>query len=208
MNTIDTRGNSWMTGTNPRTRSPPCRLRVEPSPNQPYHIMEASLRSLSERSNSTLQSHATPYSSPSPAPSATRASSDSTVVNEDLPMAQTSVKNQRISRPFEIGQFSFAPATQTTVVTTTTTTTTSFPPLIIKAPKHLHDADPKLYPLAASPTPLSLKRFCFDIGGRPTVFREANDVPEAISSVRIFPVCYSHDMLQSRQICSLISLTT
>ncbi len=83
-----------------------------------------------------------------------------------------------------LGQFSFAPATQTTVVTTTTTTTTSFPPLVIKAPHHLHELDAKLYPLASSPTPKSIKRFCFDIGGKPTYFKEAENTRDALHGVR------------------------
>lgn len=83
-----------------------------------------------------------------------------------------------------LGQFSFAPATQTTVVTTTTTTTTSFPPLMMKAPHHLHELDPKLYPLASSPTPKSIKRFCFDVGGRPTYFNEAENTLDALKEVR------------------------
>ena len=82
-----------------------------------------------------------------------------------------------------LGQFSFAPATQTTVVTTTTTTTTSFPPLFLKAPTHLHEMDAKLYPLAASPTPQSLKRFCFDVGGRPAMFCEAEDTEDTLQIV-------------------------
>ena len=84
-----------------------------------------------------------------------------------------------------LGQFSFAPATKTTVVTTTTTTTTSFPPLVMKAPHHLHELDSKLYPLAASPTPRSIKRLCFDIGGRPTYFHEADDTSETLEDVRL-----------------------
>lgn len=82
------------------------------------------------------------------------------------------------------GQFTFAPATQTTVVTTTTTTTTSFPPLMIKAPHHLHELDSKLYPLASSPTPKSIKRFCFDLGGKPTYFNEAENASQALHGVR------------------------
>ena len=82
-----------------------------------------------------------------------------------------------------LGQFSLGPATQTTVVTTTTTTTTSFPPLLMKAPHHLHELDSKLYPLAASPTPRSIKRLCFDIEGRPTYFREADDAPKTLQEV-------------------------
>lgn len=84
-----------------------------------------------------------------------------------------------------LGQFSFAPATQTTVVTTTTTTTTSFPPLIMKAPHHLHELDSKLYPLAASPTPQSIKRLCFNVGGRPTYFQEADDTSETVQAVSL-----------------------
>lgn len=83
-----------------------------------------------------------------------------------------------------LGQFSFAPATQTTIVTTTTTTTTSFPPLLMKGPHHLRELDPKLYPLASSPTPLSIKRLCFDIGGRPAFFREADNALETFQEVR------------------------
>lgn len=82
-----------------------------------------------------------------------------------------------------VGQFSFAPATQTTIVTTTTTTTTSFPPLVMKAPRHLHELDPTLYPLAASPTPQSIKELCFEVGDRPTIFREAEDTLEAVNEV-------------------------
>lgn len=83
-----------------------------------------------------------------------------------------------------LGQFTFAPATQTTVVTTTTTTTTSFPPLMIKAPHHLHELDSTLYPLASSPTPKSIKRFCFDVGGKPTYFNEAENTLDALHGVR------------------------
>lgn len=89
-----------------------------------------------------------------------------------------------------LGQFSFAPATQTTVVTTTTTTTTSFPPLMMKAPHHLHELDSKLYPLAASPTPRSIKRLCFDVGGRPTYFREADNTLETLHEVRSYNAIY------------------
>ena len=84
-----------------------------------------------------------------------------------------------------LGQFSFAPAIQTTVVTTTTTTTTKFPPLVMKAPQHLHELDSKLYPLAASPTPRSIRKLCFDVGGRPTYFHEADDTSETLTEVRL-----------------------
>lgn len=84
-----------------------------------------------------------------------------------------------------IGQFSFAPATQTTVITTTTTTTTSFPPLMMKSPRNLHELDSKMYPLASSPTPNSIKRFCFDVGGKPTFFSEADDTRDTWEEVRL-----------------------
>lgn len=79
-----------------------------------------------------------------------------------------------------VGQFSFAPATQTTVVTTTTTTTTRFPPFVVRAPRRMQDLDPKLYPLASTPTPPSLRKICFDFGGKQTIFKEAEDATVAI----------------------------
>ncbi|KAF1991920.1 WD40 repeat-like protein [Aulographum hederae CBS 113979] len=83
--------------------------------------------------------------------------------------------------PFStLGQLSYAPATQTTVVTTTTTTTTSFPPMLFKPPRHLHDRDPKQYPLASSPTPQALKSFCFDVNGKPAWFREAEQPEQTL----------------------------
>ncbi|KAL8653203.1 MAG: hypothetical protein Q9210_002245 [Variospora velana] len=74
-----------------------------------------------------------------------------------------------------LGQFSFAPATQTTVVTTTTTTTTNFPPLVIKEPRNVRDLDPVQYPLANLRTPESLKSLHFIVGDQNAVFREADD---------------------------------
>jgi F-box and WD-40 domain protein CDC4 len=83
-----------------------------------------------------------------------------------------------------IGQFSFAPATRTTVVTTTTTTTTTFPPLVIKSPRATRDLDPKLYPLASSPTPSSLRNIKFELGGKSVVFNEPADTVVALKEVR------------------------
>jgi len=89
-----------------------------------------------------------------------------------------------------LGQFSFAPATQTTVVTTTTTTTTSFPPLVMKAPTHLYRLDPKLYPLAASPTPQALKKLSFEAGGRQTLFQEAENATQTLRTVRVMSLSH------------------
>ncbi|KAJ9219582.1 hypothetical protein DTO169C6_8043 [Paecilomyces variotii] len=74
-----------------------------------------------------------------------------------------------------LGQFSFAPATRTTVVTTTTTTTTNFPPLVMKPPRATRDLDPKLYPLASTPTPSSLRNIKFEMAGRSVIFKEPED---------------------------------
>ncbi|BAE57607.1 unnamed protein product [Aspergillus oryzae RIB40] len=83
-----------------------------------------------------------------------------------------------------VGQFSFAPATRTTVVTTTTTTTTTFPPLFIKPPRATRELDPKLYPLASSPTPSSLRNIKFEIGGHSVVFNEPDDTTSAVNELR------------------------
>ena len=82
-----------------------------------------------------------------------------------------------------LGQFSFAPATRTTVVTTTTTTTTDFPPLLVKPPRAIKDLDPKLFPLAAAPTPSSLRNFKFELDGRSVVFNEPEDATGALQEV-------------------------
>lgn len=83
-----------------------------------------------------------------------------------------------------MAQISFGPATQQTVTTVTTTTTVSLPPLIMKPPKDLHDRDPKQYPLAYSPTPSSIKKFCFDVNGRSTAFHEPEDPVETLQRHR------------------------
>ncbi|KAJ3303511.1 SCF ubiquitin ligase complex subunit cdc4, partial [Blyttiomyces sp. JEL0837] len=59
-----------------------------------------------------------------------------------------------------------------TVVTTTTTKITEFPPLVIKAPPRLRPLDAAHFPLANTPTPPALKKFCFDLNGVPTRFKE------------------------------------
>jgi F-box and WD-40 domain protein CDC4 len=88
-----------------------------------------------------------------------------------------------------LAQFSFAPATQTTVVTTTTTTTTKFPPIIMRAPRRIRDIDPKRFPLAATPTPPSLRKLCFNVAGKPSVFTEAEDANSALERVsNVFPL--------------------
>lgn len=83
-----------------------------------------------------------------------------------------------------LAQFSFAPATQTTVVTTTTTTTTRFPPLLMKPPSRSHQLDPKLFPLATTPTPDRLKNISFQVGGKATIFREAADSSIALEQLQ------------------------
>lgn len=87
-----------------------------------------------------------------------------------------------------LGQFSYAPAIQTTVVTTTTTTTTAFPPFAVPAPRGLQELDPEQYPLAFKPTPLIIRKLQFDVNGKSAYFEEAED-PE----LRVQEVSESHD---------------
>ena len=98
--------------------------------------------------------------------------------------AQAKASIQNMDTDFDtLCQLSYAPATQTTVVTTTTTTTTSFPPFAVKGPRNLSERDPKQYPLAAAPTPSSIKRFFFDVNGTPACFQEAEDSEVALQDV-------------------------
>lgn len=62
-------------------------------------------------------------------------------------------------------------------------------------PRNLNELDPKQYPLATLPTPQSLKRFCFDIEGRPTYFREADDPDQAVRDVSL--LCLISRMVKS-----------
>ncbi|KAL8953910.1 MAG: hypothetical protein Q9222_000284 [Ikaeria aurantiellina] len=80
-----------------------------------------------------------------------------------------------------LGQFSLAPATQTTVVTTTTTTTLDFPPLEIKAPRNMEQRDMVDYPLVGSRTPACLRGVEFKIGGQKVIFREADDSVDSVN---------------------------
>jgi hypothetical protein len=47
----------------------------------------------------------------------------------------------------------------------------------------MQELDLKQYPLAASPTPASLKNIHFEIGGKQTIFREAEDTTLALEHV-------------------------
>ncbi|KAJ3229448.1 SCF ubiquitin ligase complex subunit cdc4 [Chytriomyces hyalinus] len=70
--------------------------------------------------------------------------------------------------------FALAPhSITTTVVTTTTTQITEFPPLVLDPnPPIRTSLDVAHYPLANTPTPPALKKFCFDLNGVPTRFTE------------------------------------
>lgn len=104
---------------------------------------------------------------------------------QSLPETTSTVTRRHIVDPYTtLGQLSYAPATQTTIVTTTTTTTTTFPPLVMRPPRNLNELDPKLYPLAAAPTPQSLRNFSFDFGGRPVCFQEADNTAQTLQEVR------------------------
>ena len=127
--------------------------------------------------------------------SATSASISTSLPKRSLSAMSTRKENHKDDIPFKpteeiqsedvLGQFSYAPATQTTVVTTTTTTTTQFPPLRMKAPQYLNELDPKQYPLASSPTPQSIKELHFNVEGRPAIFQEMGDTVETLEKVCI-----------------------
>jgi F-box and WD-40 domain protein CDC4 len=110
---------------------------------------------------------------------------------ESIPEGRRGSKMQQFAA---LGHLKYAPATQTTVVTTTTTTTTSFPPLLLKAPRHLYDRDPKQYPLAASPTPEGIRNFSFDLNGRPVCFSETDDLEGPLLQVRLNYVPSRYDI--------------
>ncbi|KAJ3246080.1 SCF ubiquitin ligase complex subunit cdc4 [Chytriomyces hyalinus] len=78
------------------------------------------------------------------------------------------------SIPTRAASFALAPhSITTTVVTTTTTQITEFPPLVLDPnPPIRSHLDVALYPLANTPTPPALKKFCFDLNGVPTRFAE------------------------------------
>lgn len=102
--------------------------------------------------------------------------------------AYTSHDGAQIDSSSTLGQFSFAPATQTTVVTTTTTTTTKFPPFVMRAARSMQDLDPKVYPLAKTSTPAALRTIQFDLAGKPTLFREAADATVAFEQVSLLQI--------------------
>lgn len=107
-----------------------------------------------------------------------------------------------------VGQFSFAPTTRTTVVTTTTTTTTSFPPLIFRPPRAIQDLDARQYPLAASPTPASLRNLKFKVGDKSIVFNEPEDTVLAANEVRLLYVLRSVNayvvVVEGKERCSQV----
>jgi F-box and WD-40 domain protein CDC4 len=148
---------------------------MEDDPDPPSHTTSTSKRTTSV-SQKTTQNEAmnSSFASRFPPP-------------ESLPSEQS--KDRLVSTMAQfgadstLGQFSFAPATQTTVVTTTTTTTTRFPPFVMRAPRRMQDLDPKLYPLASTPTPSSLKRISFDLQGKQTIFKEAEDTTVAMEEL-------------------------
>ncbi len=47
----------------------------------------------------------------------------------------------------------------------------------------MQDLDPKLYPLASTPTPSSLRNISFDLGGKQTIFKEAEDTTVAMEEI-------------------------
>lgn len=154
---------------------------MEPPPHalqhlQPHRRSQMSHRSLTPQPNYEMASE-------SPTPSVRRHGERRQFQQSHRQTQQVVRQGQPLAPYSTVGQFSYAPTTQTTVVTTTTTTTTHFPVLRMGPPRNLNELDPKQYPLATLPTPQSLKRFCFDIEGRPTYFREADDPEQAVKDL-------------------------
>lgn len=97
--------------------------------------------------------------------------------------------------------FALAPMTTTTVVTTTTTTSTEYPPLFFNPPPIPANLDPKIFPLADTPTPPALKKFCFDLNGQPTFFRENQENEQTMGQVRIkYTYIYTHTYVRTTNI--------
>jgi F-box and WD-40 domain protein CDC4 len=53
----------------------------------------------------------------------------------------------------------------------------------MRAPRRMQELDPKLYPLASTPTPSSLRNISFDLEGKQTIFREAEDATVAMEEI-------------------------
>ncbi len=136
---------------------------------------------LKPKPRSQAQSHA---SVPDPSPISTELSSAKSRAKRKHKERISQQVQDEIRPEDALGQFSYTPATQTTVVTTTTTTTTNFPPIMLKAPQHLQELDTKQYPLAASPTPHSIRKLHFEVEGTPTSFEEADDTLGTVQQVR------------------------
>ncbi|KAI4223386.1 MAG: hypothetical protein L6R36_005447 [Xanthoria steineri] len=125
----------------------------------------------SEPSSASIPTHSRQLVGPAPAGTCTPA--------QNIPQKRKR-RTPTIAPNDFFGQLSLAPATQTTVVTTTTTTTTEFPPLVIKAPRNVHDLDPVDYPLARLRTPASLRNVQFTIGDQTALLKEADDTIKSV----------------------------
>ncbi|CAG8442682.1 6535_t:CDS:2 [Ambispora leptoticha] len=88
--------------------------------------------------------------------------------NVELDLAQTPSPSTPVS--------TLAPFNSTT---TTTTSKIKATPMSMLINRDLNQPG-RDYPLADTPTPPALKRFCFDLNGQPTYFRENEDSEEAI----------------------------
>lgn len=165
--------------------------------NAPYPVVEVSAvdEGLPQTSSFTPTFQRPPPPPPPPRQTSLPQPSSSQYATRDQKHGPAATEPHQIPPGSSVGQFSFAPATQTTVVTTSTTTTTNFPPLVIKPPRAAEDLDPKLYPLASAPTPASLKNLRFDLGGKSVVFNEPEDTTAALKEVR----SYTHGYVLARK---------
>nr|POE47332.1 cell division control protein 4 [Quercus suber] len=144
-----------------------------------YHMEPARIHGLGLSTTSQSLLAPDPILSTAPA-SPTDNMSAKSVDPESVAPAATATTSHMPPPHSTLAQMSFRPATQQTITTVTTTTTVSLPPLILNPPRDLFERDPKQYPLAFSPTPQSIKRFCFDVNGRPTTFHESENAKETV----------------------------
>ena len=92
-------------------------------------------------------------------------------------------------------------------MTTTTTKVTEYPPLLLKPPPKLRSLDLADYPLASTPTPPALKKFCFDLHGVPTHFKELDMFEDDFLQVLYsfcFVACYFFFLIFYHYIASYI----
>ncbi|RUP51715.1 WD40-repeat-containing domain protein [Jimgerdemannia flammicorona] len=169
------------------------------------------------QTHSSSRRHQASPSLPSPSPQSTTVTSPTRHRQQQITPPPSQASLHQPPQPSAYGlrphqyptaaTLSLLPTTTTTVVTTTTTKTTTFPPLVLPPPPKV--LDKKLYPLADTPTPPALKKFCFDLNGQPTWFREDDDAEAALRKVSAqFLRDYLHGKITVHTTETIVQTTT